>query len=181
MVMGSLKQEAEVAVIGGGPGRYVAAIRAADLGKEVVLIEERERLKTDEICTAGRVKAMKRISFSDNARSAKRERADKQMKAQDVDGELSLRSKTDYSSVLRALKNLQDGRWRTIIFDKNEQIYSMSGLRDAIKRAHSNKIVNVTRSYKQDGEEKKSKDVDGKLTAVSVRFSAKPAKPAPKK
>jgi dihydrolipoamide dehydrogenase len=44
MVMGSLKMEAEVAVIGGGPGGYVAAIRAADLGKEVVLIDERDRL-----------------------------------------------------------------------------------------------------------------------------------------
>lgn len=44
MVMGSLRQEAEVAVIGGGPGGYVAAIRAADLGKEVVLIDERDRL-----------------------------------------------------------------------------------------------------------------------------------------
>ncbi len=38
------REEAEVAVIGGGPGGYVAAIRAADLGKEVVLIEERDRL-----------------------------------------------------------------------------------------------------------------------------------------
>ncbi len=44
MVMGSLRQTAEVAIIGAGPGGYVAAIRAADLGKEVVLIEERERL-----------------------------------------------------------------------------------------------------------------------------------------
>lgn len=44
MVMGSLRREAEVAVIGAGPGGYVAALRAADLGKEVVLIEERERL-----------------------------------------------------------------------------------------------------------------------------------------
>ncbi len=44
MVMGSLRQETEVAVIGGGPGGYVAAIRAADLGKEVALIEERDRL-----------------------------------------------------------------------------------------------------------------------------------------
>jgi dihydrolipoamide dehydrogenase len=44
MVMGSLRETTEVAIIGAGPGGYVAAIRAADLGKEVVLIEERERL-----------------------------------------------------------------------------------------------------------------------------------------
>ena len=44
MVMGSLRQEAEVVVVGGGPGGYVAAIRAADLGKEVLLVDERERL-----------------------------------------------------------------------------------------------------------------------------------------
>jgi len=43
MVMGSLKEEAEVAVIGAGPGGYVAAIRAADLGKEVVLIDDRDQ------------------------------------------------------------------------------------------------------------------------------------------
>lgn len=43
MVVGSLTQETEVAVIGAGPGGYVAALRLADLGKEVILIEERER------------------------------------------------------------------------------------------------------------------------------------------
>lgn len=43
MVMGSLRQKTEVAVIGGGPGGYVAALRAADLGKEVLLIEARDR------------------------------------------------------------------------------------------------------------------------------------------
>ncbi len=44
MVMGSLRMETEVAIIGGGPGGYVAAIRAADLGREVTLIEQNERL-----------------------------------------------------------------------------------------------------------------------------------------
>ncbi len=44
MVMGSLRQETEVAVIGAGPGGYVAALRLADLGKEVLLIEERQRM-----------------------------------------------------------------------------------------------------------------------------------------
>ncbi len=43
MVMGSLRIETELVVIGGGPGGYVAAIRAADLGREVTLVEERER------------------------------------------------------------------------------------------------------------------------------------------
>jgi len=42
--MGSLKQETDLVVIGGGPGGYVAAIRAADLGLDVALIEERKDL-----------------------------------------------------------------------------------------------------------------------------------------
>lgn len=44
MVMGELTQETEVAVIGGGPGGYAAAFRAADLGLEVTLIEAEARL-----------------------------------------------------------------------------------------------------------------------------------------
>ena len=44
MVMGSIRQETEVVVVGGGPGGYVAAIRAADLGHDVLLIDEREQL-----------------------------------------------------------------------------------------------------------------------------------------
>lgn len=40
MVMGEISVETEVVVIGGGPGGYVAAIRAAQLGKNVVLIDE---------------------------------------------------------------------------------------------------------------------------------------------
>ena len=44
MVVGELGMETDVAVIGGGPGGYVAAIRAADLGLDVVLIEERSKL-----------------------------------------------------------------------------------------------------------------------------------------
>ena len=36
--------EAEILVLGGGPGGYTAAFRAADLGKRVVLVERYERL-----------------------------------------------------------------------------------------------------------------------------------------
>ncbi|MBU1677162.1 dihydrolipoyl dehydrogenase, partial [bacterium] len=43
MVMGSLNQEVETVVIGSGPGGYVAALRLADLGQDVMLIEERDR------------------------------------------------------------------------------------------------------------------------------------------
>ena len=43
MVMGSLREEAEVVVIGSGPGGYVAALRLADLGENVLLVESRER------------------------------------------------------------------------------------------------------------------------------------------
>ncbi|GAB4374699.1 MAG: dihydrolipoyl dehydrogenase [Acidobacteriota bacterium] len=44
MVMGSLSQETDVLVIGAGPGGYVAALRAADLGREVIVVEERDQL-----------------------------------------------------------------------------------------------------------------------------------------
>jgi len=44
MVMGEQTLETEVAVIGGGPGGYASAFRAADLGFEVALINQEERL-----------------------------------------------------------------------------------------------------------------------------------------
>ncbi len=40
MVVGDLSQTTQLAVIGAGPGGYVAAIRAAQLGQEVTLIEK---------------------------------------------------------------------------------------------------------------------------------------------
>ena len=44
MVVGSLEQDVELVIIGGGPGGYIAAIRAAALGLDVLLIDEQERL-----------------------------------------------------------------------------------------------------------------------------------------
>ncbi len=44
MVMGEFTQETEVLVIGGGPGGYAAAFRAADLGREVTIIDQEGRL-----------------------------------------------------------------------------------------------------------------------------------------
>ncbi len=39
MVMGEFSQETDVLVIGGGPGGYAAAFRAADLGLDVTMVE----------------------------------------------------------------------------------------------------------------------------------------------
>ncbi len=39
MVMGELTQESEVLIIGGGPGGYAAAFRAADLGLDVTMVD----------------------------------------------------------------------------------------------------------------------------------------------
>ena len=44
MVVGTASRGCQVAVIGGGPGGYLAAIRLAQLNKDVILIEERDEL-----------------------------------------------------------------------------------------------------------------------------------------
>jgi len=44
MVMGELTQETDVLVIGGGPGGYAAAFRAADLGLDVMVVDAEGRL-----------------------------------------------------------------------------------------------------------------------------------------
>jgi dihydrolipoamide dehydrogenase len=43
MVMGEFTQETEVLVIGGGPGGYAAAFRAADLGLQVTMVDMEPR------------------------------------------------------------------------------------------------------------------------------------------
>jgi dihydrolipoamide dehydrogenase len=44
VVMGELPREADLVVLGGGPGGYAAAFRAADLGLDTVLVEARGAL-----------------------------------------------------------------------------------------------------------------------------------------
>ncbi|MCP4900298.1 MAG: dihydrolipoyl dehydrogenase [bacterium] len=44
MVVGSVSRGCQTVVIGGGPGGYVAAIRLAQLGKDVILVEAEETL-----------------------------------------------------------------------------------------------------------------------------------------
>ncbi len=44
MVVGSVSRGCQVVVIGAGPGGYVAAIRLAQLGKDVILVEKNETL-----------------------------------------------------------------------------------------------------------------------------------------
>ena len=43
MVMGELSQDADLLVIGSGPGWYAAAFRAADLGLDVTLVDTASR------------------------------------------------------------------------------------------------------------------------------------------
>ena len=40
MVMGSIPEQVDLAIIGGGVGGYVAAIRAAQLGLSVAIVEK---------------------------------------------------------------------------------------------------------------------------------------------
>ena len=44
MVMGDLLREVDVVVVGGGPGGYSAAFRAAELGLETVVVDAGKRL-----------------------------------------------------------------------------------------------------------------------------------------
>jgi dihydrolipoamide dehydrogenase len=44
MVVGSLTVECDVVVIGSGPGGYIAAIRAAQLGKDVLIVEREKEV-----------------------------------------------------------------------------------------------------------------------------------------
>ncbi len=64
MVMGQLTTKTEVLVIGGGPGGYTAAIRAAQLGKEVILVEKN---RLGGVCTnIGCIPSKALIHIADN-------------------------------------------------------------------------------------------------------------------
>jgi dihydrolipoamide dehydrogenase len=51
--MGELPREADVVVLGGGPGGYAAAFRAADLGLDTVLVEARDGVLGGECLHVG--------------------------------------------------------------------------------------------------------------------------------
>ena len=51
MVMGELTKETDLLIIGGGPGGYAAAFRAADLGMEVTVKVVREESGAMELPT----------------------------------------------------------------------------------------------------------------------------------
>ena len=44
MVVGEFTQETDLVIIGGGPGGYTAAFRAAELGQSVVIVDARDAL-----------------------------------------------------------------------------------------------------------------------------------------
>ena len=54
MVVGEIAEQADLVVIGGGPGGYTAALRAAALGREVTLVERAGpgRARAARACTS---------------------------------------------------------------------------------------------------------------------------------
>ncbi|MEV8515986.1 dihydrolipoyl dehydrogenase [Dactylosporangium sp. NPDC051484] len=50
MVVGEIPEAADLLIVGGGPGGYVAAIRGAQLGREVVLVDRRGDTGVGGVC-----------------------------------------------------------------------------------------------------------------------------------
>src|SRR5690606_4389714 len=95
MVVGDFANEVDELVVGGGPGGYVAAIRAAQLGRKVTLVDKGE---LGGVC-------LNRGCIPAKARCSAAERGQQVRGA----GRMGIRVSGDITVELRELMNWKDG------------------------------------------------------------------------
>jgi len=122
MVMGELTQSADLVILGAGPGGYIAAIRAAQLGKKVLLVDRDNQL--GGICLHhGCIPSKTLITAADLVHKLKEEGPSMGIKAN---------PKVDY-------KKMQE--WKQSVIDK------LVGGIDSLLKAHKIEYVQGTANF----------------------------------